>query len=70
MSIAGLWVFFACFGHHCLGPETRIVPGLTEMQCRVLLAYYDELKNLELGGLRDFRFVQCISPTGDVQNSK
>jgi hypothetical protein len=66
MNTAALYVFFACFGQYCLGPETRIISGLTEAQCGVLITNYDPLAKIEDGKSekKDFRYAICIDPNG------
>jgi hypothetical protein len=62
MSTTALWVFFMCYGPWCTGPETRIIPGMTEDQCRELQGWYRRVPANVGHRAKDFRFAQCIGP--------
>jgi hypothetical protein len=64
MSTTALWVFFMCYGPWCTGSDTRIIPGMTEDQCRELQRWY-QLVPGDVGDhrTRGFRYVNCIGPS-------
>lgn len=62
MTTVATWVFFACYGQWCVAPETRIVPGLTEAQCRYLESVYSAVPVGVWDRTKDYRYAECIEP--------
>jgi hypothetical protein len=58
-----VWALFACFGSTCSGPESKLIPNLSESQCLSLRDYY---YRITAGSIRDFRYARCIGPDGRI----
>jgi hypothetical protein len=60
------WLLVVCFGSACLGPDTRIVSGLTQGQCfRLAYSFNGINKNKALAEAREFLGAHCYDPRGN-----
>ena len=59
MNTAAVWMFMACFDAACIGPETRVITGLTEQQCLFLVK-----RTINAVADKTWPSAECIGPDG------